>query len=402
MALFKYKALNSSGKEVEGSIDATSEDEASQSVADKGLKVIFVKPQQTKKSKQIVITFGSTVKTRDLVIFFRQFSVMISANVAMVQALKIIVEQTESIKLKMLISEVADEVDSGSRLSDAMDKNPKVFTGFHSSVIRGGETSGKLAESLTYLADEVEKDYDMMSKIRGAMMYPAFVLSGLGVVGIVMMVFVVPKLTSVLTESGVELPIATKILISVSDILQNYWILLIVLLIVLSVVLKYYLATARGRYVADYILLKLPIFGILFQKINIVRFSRSMETLISGGITVTESLKVSGEVVNNKVFGALIKRTTQEVEDGNPMSTVLATSKMIPTMVSQMASIGEKTGKLDVILGRIAKFYEREVNNTIDNLMTLMEPIIMVVMGIAVGTMVAAIILPMYNMATEA
>lgn len=402
MAVYKYKALNDTGREVSGFIDAASEDAASQLVEEKGLKVLFIKLEKKKKSKQIVITMGSTVKTRDLVIFFRQFSVMISASVAMVQALKIIVEQTESIKLKMLISEVADEVDSGSRLSDAMDRHPKVFTSFHSSVIRGGETSGKLAESLTYLADEVEKDYDMMSKIRGAMTYPAFVLTGLGVVGVVMMIFVVPKLTNVLTESGVELPIATKILIYVSHILATYWLLILIGLIALMIALKYYIATPKGRYVADYILLKLPIFGILFQKISIVRFSRSMETLISGGITVTESLKVSGDVVNNKVFGDLIKKTREEVADGNPMSTILATSNMIPVMVSQMASIGEKTGKLDVILGRVAKFYEREVDNTIDNLMTLMEPIIMVIMGIAVGTMVAAIILPMYNMATEA
>ncbi|MBL7057720.1 type II secretion system F family protein [Patescibacteria group bacterium] len=401
MAVFKYKAINTQGEEVEGLVDAVSEKEASGLVVAEGLKVIFVEAQKIKAtSKNFVISFGSSVKTRDLVIFFRQFSVMVSANVAMVQALKIIVEQTESIKLKMLISEVADEVDSGSRLSDAMSRHPKVFTGFHTSVIRGGESSGKLAESLTYLADEVEKDYDMMSKIKGAMTYPAFVMTGLTVVGVVMMVFVVPKLTGVLTESGVELPIATRILIGLSDFMQNYWILIFIGAICAGVGFKYYVATPKGGYVADYVLLKLPIFGKLFQKIYIVRFSRSMETLISGGITVTESLKVSGEVVNNKVFAKLIKKTTEEVEDGSPMSSVLSTSKLIPQMMSQMASIGEKTGKLDMILGRVAQFYQREVNTTIDNLMTLMEPIIMVIMGIAVGTMVAAVILPMYNMAT--
>ena len=403
MSVYKYKALNTAGNEVEGLVDATSEKEASQLVVAKGLKVLFIGSEKEKsqsKSKNIVITFGTSVKTKDLVIFFRQFAVMVSANVAMIQALKIIVEQTTNIKLKMLISEIADEVDSGSRLSDAMTKHPKVFTSFHTSVIKGGESSAKLAESLTYLADEVEKDYDMMSKIKGAMTYPAFVMTGLAVVGMVMMVFVVPKLTGVLTESGVPLPIATKILIAVSDFIQNYWFLIIIAVIGIAVFLRMYISTAKGRYIADYVLLKLPIFGKLFQKIYIVRFSRSMETLISGGVTVNESLKVSGEVVNNKVFAKLIRKTTQDVEDGGPMSATLSTSKMIPQMVAQMASIGEKTGKLDMILGRVAQFYQREVNNTIDNLMTLMEPIIMVIMGVAVGTMVAAVILPMYNMAT--
>ncbi|MCX6799900.1 MAG: type II secretion system F family protein [Candidatus Falkowbacteria bacterium] len=401
MAVFKYKALNKEGKETEGLVDATNEQEASGLVISKGLKVIFIKAEKTQgTSKNIVITFGSSVKTKDVVIFFRQFAVMVSASVAMVQALKIIVEQTVSVKLKMLISEIADEVDSGSRLSDAMSKHPKVFTPFHTSVIKGGESSGRLAESLTYLADEVEKDYDMVSKIKGAMTYPAFVMTGLLVVGVVMMVFVVPKLTGVLQESGVELPIATKILIGTSNFMQVYWYLIVVSAIGLAFFLKMYMATPSGRYAADFILLKLPIFGNLFQKIYIVRFSRSMETLLSGGVTVVDALKVSGEVVNNRVFTRLIQKTRQEVEDGNPMSTVLSTSKMIPQMVSQMVSIGEKTGKLDMVLGRVAQFYGREVGNSIDNLMVLMEPIIMVVMGLAVGTMVAAIILLMYNIAT--
>ncbi len=368
--VFQYEAINKDGKEVTGLVEAGSEQDAAKMIQAKGLTVLFIKKKVVRKKliTQLNITFGGTIKTKDLVIFFRQFSVMISANVSMVEALRIIIEQTINVKLKMLISEIADEVDSGSRLSDAMAKHSKVFSNFYTSVIRGGETSGKLNESLNYLADEIERDYDMMSKIKGAMVYPIFVFCGLIIVGIVMMVFVVPKLTNVLTESGAELPIATKILVATSDILQNYWLALILLFIGLGVLLRFLVSTPRGAYAIDYFLLRLPIFGPLFQKIYVVRFARSMNTLLSGGITVTNSLDISSKVVNNKVYSKLIAKAKKEVEDGSTVSKAFSGSKQIPPMVTQMISIGEKTGKLDVVLARVGDFYGREVNNTIANL----------------------------------
>ena len=310
--------------------------------------------------------------------------------------------QTVNVKLKMLISEIADEVDSGSRLSDAMSRHKKVFSNFHTNVIKGGETSGKLNESLNYLADEIERDYDMMSKIRGAMVYPIFVFCGLIIVGIVMMVFVIPKLTGVLAESGASLPFATKVLITTSDILQNYWAALLLLAIIIGISLRAFIATERGAYAIDYLLLRFPIFGPLFQKIYIVRFARSMNTLLSGDVTVTNSLEIASQVVNNEVYSKLIFQAKEEVEDGSTISNAFKDSKQIPQMVNQMVSIGEKTGKLDVVMAKVADFYGREVNNTIANLMTVMEPLIMIIMGVAVGIMVAAIILPMYNMAAQA
>lgn len=403
--IFQYEAINKDGKEVSGLVDATSEQEAAKIIQSKGLNILFIKKKAAKKkkvAKQLTFVIGGKIKTKDLVIFFRQFSVMISANVSMVDALKIIVIQTVNVKLKMLLSEIADEVDGGSRLSDVMSRHPKIFSNFYTSVIRGGETSGKLSEALNYLADEMEKDYDMMSKIRGAMVYPVFVFSGLIIVGIVMMVFVIPKLTNVLAESGTELPIATKILIGTSDILRDYWFLLIILLIGSGFLIKFLASTSKGAFLMDYGLLHLPIFGPLFQKIYIVRFARSMDTLLSGGITVPESLEITSNVVNNKVYSNLLSKAKKEVDDGSTVSSTLEGNKSIPEMVSQMIGIGEKTGKLDVVLARVADFYGREVNNTIANLMTVMEPLIMIIMGIAVGIMVAAIILPMYNMASQA
>ncbi len=400
MPIYKYKALNQNKEVQEGMIEANSKDSVGEILAEKGLSVVIISEISSGK-KKISLEFLNRVKTRDIVIFSRQFSVLISANVSMVQALKIMVDQTNNVILKMVVSEVADEVDAGSTLSESLSKRPNIFSNFYISVVRSGETSGKLDEVLSYLADEMEKDYDMMNKIKGAMIYPAFVLSSLIIVGIVMMIFVVPKLTGILTESGTELPITTRILIGTSGFMQKYWWLLIVMAVALYVAFRQYVKRPQGRKQFDYIKLKLPIFGHLFQLIYLVRFTRSMNTLIVGGVTIDNSLKVVAEVVDNKIYQELIEDTIKEVEDGNSISSVFINSNTIPKMVSQMLNIGEKTGKMDIILEKITNFYGREISNMVANLMTLMEPLIMVIMGVAVGIMVAAVILPMYNLASN-
>ncbi|PIV51909.1 type II secretion system protein GspF, partial [Candidatus Falkowbacteria bacterium CG02_land_8_20_14_3_00_36_14] len=231
--------------------------------------------------------------------------------------------------------------------------------------------------------------------------YPAIVLAGLTIVGVIMMVVVIPKLTSVFTESGAVLPLPTKILIAVSAFMAAYWWLFLLVIIAVIFGIRYLASTPRGRNLIDYFMLKLPIFGKLFQRIHLVRFTRSMNTLILGGVTINESLKISSEVVSNNVYKKLILDTIREVEKGNSISQVFANSQEIPKMVSEMLALGEKTGKLDLVLEKISDFYGREINNIVNNLMTLLEPVIMIVMGVGVGLMVAAIILPMYNMASQ-
>jgi len=341
------------------------------------------------------------IKAKDIVMFSRQFSVLIGASVALVQSLKLLAEQTKNTKFKIVIGEIADEVDGGARLSDSLAKRPKVFTDFYVNVVKSGETSGKLDEVLNYLADELEKDYDMTSKIKGAMIYPAFVFSGLLVVGAVMMIFVVPKLTSVIAETGGELPMATKIVIFISDFLAGYYWLLGFMIVAFIFGFRFFLRIPVGKRIVDNIILRLPIFGKLFQKIFLVRFTRSLQTLLKGGVNITKGLAITAEVVANTVYREIIIETKKEVEDGNSITTAMEDSKYVPVMVSQMIGIGEKTGRLDTILESITNFYGREIDNTIANLMTLMEPIIMVIMGVGVGTMVAAIIMPMYSLSSQ-
>ncbi len=401
MPYFKYKVLDNESKKIRsGLVEAVSANVAVEVLQEEGFSVISVREKSGfRKLKELSIL--DRIKPRDLVIFFRQFSVMISANVAIAQALKVLADQTDSKRLKMIVSEIADEVDAGAKLSNTLAKRPKIFPNFYISVIRSGETSGKLDEVLEYLADEIEKDYDMMHKIKGAMIYPAFILTGLITVGIIMMIYVVPQLTGILTETGAELPLSTRILIGTSGFLKNYWWIILVILISFIIGTRFYISKPQGRKQFDFLKLHLPIFGKLFRRIYLVRFARSMNTLIIGGVTITSGLKVSANVVGNVIYKDLINQTIKAVEDGSSISSVFITSKVIPKMVSQMLSIGEKTGKLDVILGSLINFYTREIDNTVANLMTLMEPIIMVIMGLAVGVMVAAVILPMYNLAGQ-
>ncbi len=397
MPLYKYKAINAEQKVVSGLVEAENENYAADILADKGL---ILRALQKKSDLNLNnIEFLNIIKAKDIVVFSRQFSVLISANVALVHSLKLLVSQVKNPKLKRVISEVASDVDGGARLSDAFAKYPKVFSSFYVNVIRSGETSGKLDEVLNYLADELEKDYDMNSKIKGALIYPGVVISGIFVVGIIMMAFVVPKLTEVIMSSGGELPTPTKILIAVSDFLQHYWWLVILGLFGSYMGIKVFISKPAGKLVWDTLTLRLPVFGKLFRLIYMVRFTRSMNTLIVGGVSISRSLDITAEVVSNDVYKKLIMETKQQVEDGNSISSVFAESKDIPIMVSQMMAIGEKTGRLDKILAKITDFYTREVNNIIANLMTLMEPIVIIIIGIGVGTMVAAIILPMYQMA---
>ena len=399
MPVFKFTAINKEHKKVVSKIEAVDEVSAAHEISGQGFVIIdLVRVKKSSDSLSFMALLNRVTK-KDLVIFSRQFSVMLKATVPIVQSLRILVKQTKNIKLKEILSDVANEVDGGMKLSQALAAHSKVFSNFFVAMIRSGETSGRLDEVLEYLADQQEKDYDLMSKIKGAMIYPVFIICGLIVVGAIMMVVVIPKLTDVLKETGGELPATTKILIATSDFSASYWWIILIILIGIGVFFKYALGTSSGKTYWDWFLVKMPIFGQLFQRIYLVRFSRSLATLSSGGISLIEALKITSQIVDNKVYSNVLDKTVQEVQEGNTIASVFLTSKEIPSMVSYMVSVGEQTGKLDLVLEKISDFYSREIDNLITNLVSLIEPLIMVILGLAVGVMVAAIIMPMYNMA---
>ncbi len=400
MPVFSYRAENAQGKVKRGSIVGISENDAILRLRKQELNPLSLKEETGSLTNRFLLLINP-IKTKDLAIFSRQFSVMISANVPVVESLLILVDQTHNISLKNMIAEIAFEVDGGAFLSDALAKRPRIFSNFFVNIIRSGETSGKLDEVLSYLADEMEKNYDTAAKIRGAMVYPLFIMAGLVGVAVVLMVYVIPSLTTVLTETGLELPLSTRIIIAISSFTKDYWWLIILIIIIIVILFRLYIRTYSGRRVVDLAKIRMPIFGRLFQYIYLIRFTRSLSTLLKGGVTITKSLEIVADVVSNLIYRELILDTLQAINDGNSLAAVMEKSPHVPKMVPQMIAVGEKTGKIDSVLDRITTFYTREMTNMLDNLSKLMEPIIMVIMGVGVGIMVAAVILPMYNLASQ-
>ncbi len=398
MAIFEYKAKDLEGRTVSGAVEAPSESVAQDVLKEKDLVLLALKERKRMTLFQSSLGFLKRVPRKDVVLFARQLAVMISATVPIVQALRILVKQTDNINFKIIISEIGDEVDGGAKLSATLARYPSVFSQFFVHMIRSGETTGKLDETLNYLADQQEKDYDLISKIRGAMTYPIFVMSGMVVIGVVMMIFVIPKLTAVIQESGSKLPITTRTLIGASDFLQHWWWTLVLAIVGLVFLFRTYVKSDIGRHQFDRLKMRLPIFGQIFQKIYLVRFSRSLSTLVVSGIPVTRGLEIVADVVGNTLYHDLTKQTITEIEAGNSIATAFVKSRDIPPMLPQMMIVGEQTGKLDLVLDKLANFYSKELENLIANLTSLIEPLILVLMGVAVAFMVMAILLPMYNL----
>ena len=401
MPIFKYSAQKSDGRLKRGTIVATSENDASSRLNQQELSLKSIS-DVTNSLESKFLRLIAPITQKDLVVFTRQFSVMISANVPIVEALMILIEQTKNLSLRSMIADISFEVDSGSFLSDSFSRRPKIFSDFFVNIIRSGETSGKLDEVLNYLADEMEKSYDINAKVKGAMIYPIFVISALIAVGVILMVYVIPNLTSILTEVDAELPVSTRAVIAISNFLQNYLLVVIAFVIAIILAIRFYAKTYNGRRNLDILKLKAPIFGPLFKYIYLMRFARSLSTLLKGGVTITRSLEIVAKVVNNIIYQELILETLESINDGNSFAEVFnRNDEYMPKMVPQMLAVGEKTGKIEEVLDKINDFYSRESSNMLDNLSKLMEPIIMVIMGIGVGVMVAAVLLPMYNLASQ-
>ncbi len=398
MATYKYRARSMDGESLSGIVEAPGENEAAELLGDRGLIVLSLVAGKKKSFKGININLGG-VNQKDLVIFSRQLAVMISATIPIVQALRILSQQTSNPVFTDKIIEIANDVDGGMKLSDAMGKHSKIFSNFFVAMIKSGETSGRLEEVLEYLADQMEKDYDLVARIKGAMIYPIVILVGLVGVSVLMMVYILPKLTPMLKESGAELPAITNWLIAISDFMVSSWYYILFILALLAFVFVFWTKSQSGKNMWDAIKIKIPIFGALFKKIYLVRFTRSLHTLIKGGVPISMALRITAEVVDNKAYADLIMKTVAEVEAGNSISTLFAKSPLVPKMLSQMMIVGEKTGRIDTILERLSDFYSREINTMVANLTTLIEPLILVLMGVGVGGIVAAIMLPMYKVA---
>lgn len=400
MPIFSYRVKDETGVIRTGSVEAVSAKHASDILHDHKLTVLSLEPEKKLLSLENRLPFLNRVSRKEIVIFSRQLSTLINAKVPIIQSLDVLAEQVVSARLKEIINEIIQDIEGGKSFSESIARFPKVFPNLYVNLVKAGELSGTLDQSLSYLADQQEKDYDLISKVRGAMSYPIFIVAAILIVGALMFVFVLPQMISVLKESGAVLPLTTRILIFMTESLQRYWLFIVGGAVAIFVGFQVYLKSAGGRLVWDAFKLKLPIMGKLLRNIYMDRFARNLSTLIAGGIPIVQALHTVAAIVNNAVYREIILEAAAEVETGKPMAAFFAQKKEIPSLLTQMIKVGQQTGTLDEILAKLAHFYDKEVETTLSTLTTLLEPVIMVLLGLAVAVMVAGILLPIYNLAS--
>ncbi|MBU4030670.1 type II secretion system F family protein [Patescibacteria group bacterium] len=396
---FNYLARDLKGETQTGVIEASDYSAALKILQDKGLIVVNLKIGGRALLISREIKIFNRIKRKDIFVFFRQLAILVDADVPLVQSLNILSKQTESRSLKDIISATASDVDGGMAFSKAMGKHPKVFSIFSVNLIKSGEISGRLQETLNYLADYLEKEFYLISRVRGAMTYPAFILGAFIIVGVLVMTMVIPNLTSILLEAEQELPFSTKIVIWTSDFIRGSWWLILTFLIVFGFVIARYKKTARGKFYWDMFKLKIPIFGKIFQKTYLARIADNLGTLVKGGVSIIQSLNITGQVVGNAIFQQIIFQARDDVKVGKSISSVLEERDEFPPLFSQMVKTGEKTGKLDLILEKISIFYSKEVDNIVNNLSQIIEPLLIVILGVGVSILVFAVFIPIYNLA---
>lgn len=394
MLKFRFKAKTNDGGLRKGVVEAQSQLNAVQVLRDQKLVIIELHELGANKS---LFSFGQKVKFDDVVNFTRQLSTMIGAGLPLTDALSILQVQVPP-ALQSKVADVLRSIEGGSTFANALTHHTDTFSRVYISLVRAGEAAGVLDTILMRLADTLEKQREFREKTKGALIYPVIVLIGMLLVSAVMMIFVLPKLTVMYEDFQVELPLITKVLIGTSNFMSKFWYIGAVVIAGGIYAFNQWRKTKAGAYQYDVIQLKLPIFGKIKSMVLMAEFSRTLALLASAGVSLVESLEIVKEVADSEVMRRALGEVAKDVEKGNPLATSLAKHPVFPMIVSQMTSVGEQTGKLDEILNRVAGYFENESEHAIKNLSTAMEPIIMVVLGVGVGFLIVAIVVPIYNL----
>lgn len=395
---FKYKAKTSEGEVLEGRIQAPTEKEAVKLLSNKKL---FILEMYSEKVANSFTLFQKKVSLKDKIIFTKELAMMTKGGLPLVDSLAALEEQTENPVFSKAIGAIGTDVKGGTSLSKSMGKFPNIFSNLYISIAASGEESGKLDEVLLRLADQLQKDYDLNQRIKNATTYPLVVVIALIGIMIMLLIFVVPKLKNIFDEMGVELPWITRVLLGSSDYMLKYWYIVIILIIGIYLFFRFWSKSPDGALAIDRMKIKMPIFGGLMRQIYLARFSRTMATLISSGLPMLAIIDTVKQVVGNKVYAQAFEEIGHDIESGVTLSTALRKhnhDKIFPSMIAQMTAMGEKSGKVDYVLFEVADFYDKEVAGTTDNMATLIEPILILIIGAAVAAAIAAVILPMYSL----
>ena len=392
MATFTYTARSFSGDMRTATLEATSRDDVIAQLRRQRLNVVKIDEATPKKPKR------GHIKMRDIVIFTRQFSTMINAGLPLVQALTILAEQSQNKTLSDITRKVVFDVESGNTVADALGKHPQAFSGLYVNMVAAGEAGGILDTILMRLATFMEKNDALIRKVKGAMIYPGVIMTVAGMAITVLLIFVIPVFENLFSSAGLALPLPTRVVMAASRFLKSYWYIVLGGIGAAVFLFRRYRATSNGRLKIDKFLLRVPVLGDVLRKSAVSRFTRTLGTLISSGVSILDGLEITAKTAGNRVVQDAIMESRSSIAGGDTIAAPLKKSGVFPPMVISMIAVGEQTGGLDEMLSKIADFYDEEVDAAVSNLLSLLEPVMIVFLGVVVGGMVVAMYLPIFDM----
>ncbi len=398
--LFKYTAVDNTNTQREGTVDAVTIDAAISAIQKRGYTVISIDPEESEKKGflSFEIELFNSISNKEIVILSRQISTLFQANVSPLRIFRLLSSEIENPQLKKVMGQIVEDLQAGNSISKALSYHPHVFSTFYINLVRSGEESGSLEKSFSYLADYLDRSYEVVTKARNALIYPLFVIVVFVGVMSLMLTLVIPKIAQILTDSGQELPIYTKIVIGTSNFMVDYIGIILIALAVGGVFLWRFVQTDVGKRTLDEFIISIPYIGDLQKKLLLTRICDNLSTMLDRGISMVQALEVTADVVDNMVYKEILEATLYEVKGGRSLADSISEYPEMPTIMTQMMKVGEETGSLAEILGTLAKFYRREVNNAVDTLIGLIEPLMILVLGLGVGVLLASVLMPIYNL----
>ncbi len=397
--LFSYSAIDKDGHERSGTIEAPSQEIAVGALQRRELIISSIKSSEKSSFLEMDLPFFNKVSNKDVVILSRQIATLFEAQVSALRVFRLLAAEVDNKQLGTVLSTVGDDLQGGISISKALSRHPKVFTQFYVNMVHAGEESGKLSETFVYLADYLDRSYEVVSKAENALIYPAFVIAVFFAVMGLMLTLVIPKISAVLVDSGQPIPFYTGVIIGLSNFLIHYGFILIIALIGLGFYIWQLQKTENGKLLLDRIKLSVPYVGDLYNKLYLSRIADNFATMLLSGISVVEAIDITSSVVGNAAFEKVLSAVALDVKAGSPISAALDKHPEIPGIMVAMTRVGEETGELGKILSTLAKFYNREVTNAVDTLVGLIEPIMIVLLGLGVGILLTAVLMPIYNLA---
>lgn len=401
MSLFKYVVFDKNSRRTKGQIDAHTKDAAIVSLQNRGYIISSIKGEDDESFLERSISLGG-VKNKEIVILSKQLAILFDAQVSAIRIFRMISSEMKNEILRSSLTEIADDISDGSSVANAMKKHPKVFSAFYVNMIAAGEEAGQMSQTFTYLSDYLERSYAVTSKVKGALIYPSFVLGVFFIVMYLMLTLVIPKIAEMLISGGNELPVATEIVIAASDFLVSYGFIFITLLIVGGYFLLKYIRTPIGKESFDQLKIDLPLFGSLFKELYISRVAGNLSMMLRSGVAMVKSIENTSKVVDNVVYEKILMEVAEDVRGGESLSSSFSKHENFSSLFIQMIKVGEESGKLSNILETMATFYEKEVLNRVTALVSLIEPIMITLLGGGVGLLLASVLLPIYSVTNTA